>query len=114
MSTCGAARRAAKCERERRRHSFETVEQTAARRPTDRSRSNRRRSVETPQTEAQRLQTVVVQDGVEVVRIILGNCHVEPQATIAHSAIVARRNKNSCRRRCVPAFRKRRRGLPSQ
>ena len=44
-----AARREAKCERERRRRSCETVEQTAARRATDRSRSNRRRSAETPQ-----------------------------------------------------------------
>ena len=50
-----AARRATKCERERRRRSCETVEQTAARRATDRSRSNRRRSAETPQqTEARR------------------------------------------------------------
>jgi len=49
-----AARRATKCERERRRPSCETVEQTAARRATDRSRSNRHRSVETPQTEARR------------------------------------------------------------
>ena len=84
--------RAAKCERERRRCSCETVEQTAARRATDRSRSNRRRSAEMPQqTRGPTGCIVFVQGGVEVVCITLGNYHVEPQ-----SRIVARFYNESC------------------
>jgi len=87
-----AARLAAKCERKRRRRSCETVEQTAARRAADRSRWNRYRSAKTSQqTKANGLHTVVVQGGVEVVCITLGNYHVEPQ-----SRIVARFYNESC------------------